>query len=187
MNRKEFLTGSSAVGLISLMPGITCARSLGAEGLEQRMAEPELANSLWYIGHLMSILISSKDTGGAFSLIHGYEIQGLEPPPHTHTKEDESFYLLTGEITYIVGNEVLNAKSGNWVFLPRNIQHSFKVITEQAEVLIHLSPGGFEGYFREMSEPAKELSIPPRPQGPPDVKRIIETASRYGVLFPNIG
>jgi hypothetical protein len=68
--------------------------------------------------------------------------------------------------------------------LPRNIQHTFKVLTEKAEVLIHLSPGGFEEYFKEMSEPARELVIPLCPQGPPDVKKIIETASRYGVLFP---
>lgn len=187
MKRKEFLARSSVISLLSFMPTIASARSLGEERLVQKIAKPELTNSLWYIGNLMSILISNKDTGGAFSLIHGYELQGLEPPPHTHTREDESFYVLSGEIAYTVGNEILNAKSGNWVFLPRNIQHSFKVITEKAEVLIHLSPGGFEGYFREMSEPAKELSIPPRPQGPPDVKRIIETASRYGVQFPNLG
>jgi len=169
------------------MPGIARAKEMGTGQLDPKMAAPELNNSLWYIGHLMSILISSKDTGGAFSLIHGFEVKGLEPPPHTHTREDESFYLLNGEIDYTVGSETFHAKSGDWIFLPRNIQHSFKVRTETAEVLIHLSPGGFEEYFREMSEPAGELVIPKRPQGPPDVKRIVETASRYGVQFPKLG
>lgn len=187
MNRKDFLISSSAIGLLSLVPEIVKAQNPDIDGLSPVMMKPELNNSFWYIGHLMSILIASKDSGGSFSLIHGYEIQGLEPPPHTHTKEDESFYIMSGEISYTVGNESLNAKKGNWVFLPRNIQHSFKVITKQAEVLIHLSPGGFEEYFREMSEPAEELRIPPRPKGPPDVKKIIETASRYGILFPRRG
>lgn len=59
--------------------------------------------------------------------------------------------------------------------------------TDQAEVLIHLSPGGFEEYFREMSEPAREFAVSPRPQGPPDVKRIVETASKYGIKFPGLG
>ncbi len=184
MNRRDFLVSSSAIGLFSIVPFTTQAKELKIQDLDPKMAEPELKNSYWYIGHLMSILIASKDTGGAFSLIHGYEIQGLEPPPHTHTREDESFYLLNGEIAFTVGDETFHAKSGNWVFLPRNIQHTFKVLTENAEVLIHLSPGGFEEYFKEMSEPARELVIPVRPQGPPDVKKIIETASRYGVLFP---
>ncbi len=182
MKRKEFLIGSSALGLMAFMPDINAV-----EGLAPKMSGPNLDNSLWYIGHLMSVLVSGKDTGGAFALIHGYEIQGLEPPPHIHTKEDESFYVINGEINFTVDNEVLKAESGKWVFLPRNIRHSFKVVTGQAEVLIHLSPGGFEEYFREMSEPAKELSIPPAPEGPPDVKRIIETASRYGIVFPDMG
>ncbi len=147
-------------------------------------ATPDLSNSYWYIGHLMSILISSKDTNGAFALIHGFEIQGLEPPPHTHTREDESFYLLDGEINYYVGDQTIHATKGDWVFLPRGVQHTFQVVTPQAEVLMHLTPGGFENYFIDMSEPALELVIPPRPQGPPDVQRIIETASRYGIQFP---
>jgi quercetin dioxygenase-like cupin family protein len=186
MNRKEFIQRSSAFGILSFIPGIAMAGDNDAGNVLPKMTSPELNNSFWYIGHLLSVLISSQDTKGAFSLIHGYEIRGLEPPPHTHTREDESFYLMDGEINYTVGKEVFNAKRGDWIFLPRNIQHSFQVQTEQAEVLIHLSPGGFEEYFKEMSEPARTLTIPPRPQGPPDVGRIIETASKYGIVFPKI-
>lgn len=189
MNRKSFLMGLSAAGIAPLTMGFgglsTSAASAASAGAPQ-MLVPELKNSYWYIGHLMSILLSAKDTGGAFALIHGFEIKGLEPPPHIHTLEDESFYLLDGEINYTAGNELFSARKGNWVFLPKGIQHSFQVVTDQAEVLIHLSPGGFENYFIEMSEPAPEMVIPTRPQGPPDVKRIIETASKYGVRFPGL-
>jgi len=187
MNRKAFLLGLTATGFIPFAHGIIpFATSDPGQNLP-KLIGPELKNSYWYLGLLMSVLIPSKDTGGSFSLIHGFEIKGLEPPPHLHTKEDESFYLLDGEINYTVGNEVFNAKKGDWMFLPRNIQHSFQVQTEQAEVLVHLSPGGFENFFIEMSEPAGELVIPPRPQGPPDVRRIVETASKYGIKFPGMG
>jgi quercetin dioxygenase-like cupin family protein len=183
MNRKEFLAKSSLLGLIPFIPFYKTLNFSTMNG-NPFLASPNLSNSYWYIGHLMSVLVSSKDTNGAFSLIHGYEIQGLEPPPHTHTKEDESFYLLSGEIEYTVGNQIIAAKEGDWAFLPRNIQHSFKVLTEKAEVLMHLSPGGFEDYFIEMSEPAKEMVIPTKPQGPPNVQKIIEVASKYGIIFP---
>ena len=186
MKRKEFLSGIAASGLFTLMPGLSSPVKTEPGTVLPKMAGPELKNSYWYIGHLMSILLASGDTGNAFTLMHGFEIKGLEPPPHIHTREDESFYLLNGEINYTVGDEVFRAKRGNWVFLPRNIKHSFQVRTDEAEVLIHLSPGGFENYFIEMSEPAREMVIPPRPQGPPDVKRIVETASKYGILFPDI-
>ena len=187
MNRKDFLSRFPAIGFIPFAAGFASFGETETGKVPPIMNSPELKNSYWYIGHLMSILISSKDTNGSFSLIHGYEIKGLEPPPHIHTKEDESFYILDGEINYTVDKEVFNAKRGDWIFLPRNIQHSFQVQSDQAEVLIQLSPGGFEEYFKEMSEPAKALIIPPRPQGPPDVKRIIATASKYGVKFPGLG
>ena len=187
MDRKAFLSGLSTLSIIPFTNGINLIGEYDSKGTIPKMNSPELKNSFWYIGHLMSILISGQDTNGTFSLIHGYEIKGLEPPPHIHTREDESFYLMSGEINYTAGNETFKARKGDWVFLPRNIQHSFQVQTDTAEVLILLSPGGFEDYFREMSEPAKGMSIPPRPQGPPDVKKIVETASKYGVQFPGLG
>ncbi|NLD64388.1 MAG: cupin domain-containing protein [Bacteroidales bacterium] len=186
MNRKSFLLGLSAAGIVPFVSGHSLLRNIDSETGTPVMLAPDLNNSYWYIGTLISILLSAKDTGGAFSLLHGYEIQGLEPPPHIHTQEDESFYILDGEITYTAGGKVMKATRGSWVFLPRNIEHSFRVMTPRAEVLIHLSPGGFEEYFIEMSDPAAELVIPPMPQGPPDVRRIVETASRYGIRFPGL-
>lgn len=143
-------------------------------------------NSYWYIGHLMSLLISSKQTGGKYALLRATERRGLEPPPHTHTKEDETFLILEGEATYTVGNKTFNAKVGDVMFLPKNIQHSFKIQTETLETLMLLTPAGFENYFIEMSEPAKEVQLPPMPQGPPDIAKLIATASKYGVMFPKL-
>lgn len=187
MKRKDFLFRLPAMGMLPFVAGQVSFNLPETGKIAPKMNHPELNNSYWYIGHLMSILVSAKDSNGSFSLIHGYEIKGLEPPPHVHTREDESFYILDGEISYTVGDETFNASRGDWVFLPRNIRHFFQVQTEKAEVLIHFSPGGFEEYFKEMSEPAKALVIPPRPQGPPDVKRIVETAARYRVTFPDLG
>jgi len=186
MKRTEFLSGISAAGLMPFISGFSSFEKAETGNSTPRIVTPELKNSYWYIGHLMSFLITSSDTNGSFALLHGFEVKGLEPPPHIHTREDESFYLLDGKINYTVGKEIFKAGKGDWVFLPRNIRHSFQVVTDQAEVLIHLSPGGFEEYFREMSEPAGEMVIPPRPQGPPDLKRIVATASKYGIIFPGI-
>lgn len=143
-------------------------------------------NSYWYIGHLMSVLISSKATGGRYALLRATERRGLEPPPHTHTKEDEAFLILGGKVVYTVGNQTFNAKEGDVMFLPKNIQHSFKIQTEKLETLILLTPGGLENYFIEMSKPAEELQLPPMPQGPPDIKKLVVTASKYGVKFPKL-
>lgn len=143
-------------------------------------------NSYWYIGHLMSLLVTSKETGNKYALLRATERKGLEPPPHIHTKEDEAFLILEGEVVYTVGSKTFNAKQGDLMFLPKNIPHSFKIQSEKLETLILLTPGGLENYFVEMSKPAEELALPPLPQGPPDLKKLIATASKYGVTFPKM-
>lgn len=46
-----------------------------------------------------------------------------------------------------------------------------------------MTPAGFEGYFRELSEPPQALELPPPLDGPPDIERLVEVAGRYGVTF----
>jgi quercetin dioxygenase-like cupin family protein len=184
--RRKFL---NTIGIMSgvLMAPDVFAHVKGSEAkLTPMLTNRNKENSYWYIGHLMTVLASSKQTDGRYALLRATERRGLEPPPHTHTKEDETFLILEGEVVYTVGNQTFNAKPGDAMFLPKNIQHSFKIQTEKLETLILLTPGGLENYFLEMSKPAEELQLPPMPQGPPDIAKLIATASKYGVKFPKL-
>lgn len=183
LNRRSFLTNTGIFG--SLLPAHSFLPfNLICTNDQPLLTRPSLSNSYWYIGHLLSVLVKSADTNGLFSLLKMTEKKGLEPPPHTHTKEDETFMLLSGEIEFSVNNEIYHAVAGNIMFLPRKIQHSFKVLTEQSEVLMLLTPGGFEQFFIEMSEPAPEMKQAPLPSGPPDIARLIAVAGKYGIKFP---
>lgn len=156
----------------------------GEQSLMPLLSQPGPPNAYWYLDRLpISVLISSQQTNGAFALVKAAETKGLEAPPHIHTREDETFYLLDGEITFYVAGKELHAKKGDSVFLPRNVLHNFKVETAVANVLVLLTPGGFDNYFIEMSQPAKDLASPPQQEGPPDFEKIIRTASKYGILF----
>jgi quercetin dioxygenase-like cupin family protein len=184
--RRAFLQSAGLISSLFFLPD-----AFGKPGDGDGRPQPLLTNrtkknSYWYIGHLMSVLAGSKQTGGRYALLRATERRGLEPPPHTHTREDETFLILKGEVVYTVGGRNYEAKEGDVMFLPRNIQHSFKIRTETLETLILLNPGGLENYFVEMSEPAGDLMLPPMPQGPPDIQRLIETASKYGVRFPKM-
>lgn len=111
------------------------------------------------------------------------EWKGLEPPPHIHTREDEAFYVLEGEVTYYVGEEAIDASPGTYVYAPRGIQHTFSLKTEQAKVLVFAYPSGFENFVKELSVPLPE-SMPPIPIGPPspeDVQKLISIAAQYGI------
>jgi len=183
--RRTFLNTVGAMGSMLLVSEVF-ANGTNEKTLVPTLAKRDIKNSWWYIGHLMSLLVTSKETGGRYALLRATERKGLEPPPHTHTREDETFLILKGEVVYTVGDQTFNAKEGDVMFLPRNIQHSFKIQTETLETMILLSPGGFEHFFVEMSKPAEELQLPPMPQGPPDIKKIIATASKYGIKFPKL-
>ncbi len=181
--RRKFLNDLSVIGTLPINPNTLSGILNGETPLFPLLASRTKENSYWYIGHLMSLVLTSEQTGGKYALLRATERRGMEPPPHTHTKEDEAFLVLEGEVIYTVGGQTFNAKAGDVMFLPKNIQHSFKIQTEQLETLMLLTPGGFENYFVEMSTAAEEVKLPPMPQGPPDFEKIVAIASKYGILF----
>jgi quercetin dioxygenase-like cupin family protein len=146
-----------------------------------------LQNSRWYMGHLFTWLVNSEQTGGKFSILETYIRKGMEPPPHTHTIETETYYITEGEMKFIIGDEIYNAKPGDCIYLPTNVKHEFKLITDTAKCIIIIEPGGFEKFFLDFSVPAATLTLPPPPDGPPSpelAKIFVEALAKYGVDMP---
>ncbi len=139
--------------------------------------------SVWYQGHLFTFLAEAEDTAGQFSLLDAIIRQGFEPPPHTHSLEDESYYLLEGEIDFLIGDQNVPAKPGDFVYLPRHVLHGFTLRTPQARAVILITPAGLERGFRALSEPAATLTLPPIPVGPPPVAQLLKIFGDLGVVF----
>ncbi len=91
---------------------------------------------------------SRRSTGGSLTLIE-FTIDG-GPPKHTHTREDESFYVLTGVMDVQCGGERFEAGPGSFVFLPRNLPHVFRSAGGTATALLIATPGGLDDYFAEL-------------------------------------
>jgi hypothetical protein len=112
--------------------------------------------------------------------------RGLDPPAHTHTREDEAFLVLDGEVTFRCGGEEFDALPGTFVYLPRGMAHEFIVKTETARFLTIDVPGGGEEVFRRFSEPALELGLPPAPQRDHDEREVLAMRSsrtEHGVVY----
>lgn len=122
--------------------------------------------------------VSGAETGGAFSVVeHPLEAGILGAPPHTHANEDETSFVIEGEIGVLIGEEEFRAGPGSYVLKPRGVPHAFwNSGTEPARILEIISPAGFERYFEEL---AGVLSA----GGPPDLGKISEVAARYGLTF----
>jgi quercetin dioxygenase-like cupin family protein len=135
----------------------------------------------WGPGNKLTFLVTGEETGGAFFMAEGLVLPGGGPPPHIHSREDESFYMLEGTLTVQVGDQTLQASPGDFVYLPRGIAHTFRNTgNENARMLVTATPAGLEKYFEETFDPAVEGSGPP-PLTEALIKRAIIAAPQYGL------
>ena len=106
---------------------------------------------------------------------------GHATPYHLHHVEDEAFYVLDGEFTFICDGKKFVVGPGGYIFLPRGIPHGIRVsISAPATMLILAMPGnGFVGMMSEMAEPAQELVLPiPMP---PDLEKLQRLCAKYKI------
>jgi quercetin dioxygenase-like cupin family protein len=143
-----------------------------------------LERSVWYSGWLLTFLATGEETRGQFALMEQVARKGNVPPRHIHHREDETFYVVEGEMTFLVGDETIKATAGTAVFAPRAIAHSFTIDSEQVRLLVMVSPAGAEGFFKECSVPAPSMTLPP--QGAPpysEIQKMMALAPTYGFEF----
>jgi quercetin dioxygenase-like cupin family protein len=134
----------------------------------------------WWFGSLAVIKATAADTGGQMSIVEITEPPGAEAPLHVHHIEDEGFWLLEGDATFEVGDTVIEAHAGDYVFGPRDIPHRFSVGDAGCRMLFIFMPGGMEKMIVAMSEPAASRTLPPPSQEEPDWERIATIAKAYG-------
>jgi quercetin dioxygenase-like cupin family protein len=143
-----------------------------------------LDRSVWYSGWLLTFLATAEETSGRFALIEATARKGNVPPRHIHRREEETFYVLEGEMNVTVGDRTFEATPGTLVCLPRDVAHSFAIESEQLRALILLTPAGLEGFFKEFSVPAPAMTLPPPDElAYSEVQRMLEAAPRYGLEF----
>ncbi|WP_027087951.1 cupin domain-containing protein [Cohnella panacarvi] len=140
-------------------------------------------NTFKFLGNTSSLLVSGDETDGQFAILQMVETKGCEPPPHVHHREDESFFILEGEIEYTIGDKVYHAKPGTYLFAPRGIVHSFRLETNEAKYIVTAYPAGFDKFVKELAVhlPGPLLPGPGLPPNPEDVGLLVSTAAKYGI------
>jgi mannose-6-phosphate isomerase-like protein (cupin superfamily) len=97
--------------------------------------------------------IDGFHTGERFSIVHHpLAPRALAAPLHRHHREDEYSYVLSGNLGALLGDDVITAGPGTWVFKPRGQWHTFwNAGDTPCEIIEVISPAGFEDYFRELA------------------------------------
>jgi quercetin dioxygenase-like cupin family protein len=141
--------------------------------------------AFWLAGMLQTVKIGGADTGGRYGLIEVVVPPGLGSPWHVHPEEDEWFFVLEGNLTVYVGDTRADLTTGGFAFGPEGVPHTFiGAGPGTARVLVGLAPLQFEGFLREVGQPAPARALPPAPAGPPpDAARLAAAAKRHGVII----
>lgn len=135
--------------------------------------------AIWFLRNRMTIKATARSTGGAYGLVESLIAPGFSPPLHVHHREDEAFWVLEGELSMRCGERTFRARAGSFVFLPRDVPHTFVVEGDApARMLTLLTPGGGEGLFVEAGRPAERDGLPP--VAPLDVEGLKRVSERYG-------
>jgi quercetin dioxygenase-like cupin family protein len=131
-----------------------------------------------------SVCLSGADTGGAYCFLEVSLAPGMMVPRHTHTREDEAYYVLSGELEVVVGDEVFILRVGDSLMAPRDIPHQLRNSgNAENHYLIMFSPSGFEGFLKVTAVPAPDNAVAPTEPPAVAVRNVHELAADYGILF----
>ena len=98
-------------------------------------------------GSSAELKLEGEQSSGDWAVVEWRVRAGDEPPLHTHTREDETVYVLDGTITAYVGDQRIDVEAGSYAALPKNVPHGLTVRGEEARLLITLEPSGAEYFF----------------------------------------
>ncbi len=132
---------------------------------------PEQNSGVMLRGHPMVFLVTGGDTKHT-SMFDWTIPAGFATGLHVHRVQEETFYVLDGECEWHVGDEIVRARPGTFLFIPPGVPHNITNVSErQARVLMTVSPPGHEHYFEELAGLAA--------RGSPDPKALAELRNRF--------
>ena len=136
--------------------------------------------------------IDAEATEGRCSVVHHPMAPGaLAAPLHRHHNEDEISYVLRGTLGALLGDEVVTAGPGTWVFKPRGQWHTFwNAGDDVCEIIEIITPGGFEDYFREVADAWGDVeafaAINAKYDLDMDFESVPGLCERFGLTFPEL-
>ena len=144
--------------------------------------KPGEGRTVAVVGDVYRFLATGEETGGKYAMLEAIVSPGGGPPPHVHSREDEGFYILEGEITFQIGNERLVAKAGTFANMPVGTPHAFKNESSRpARMVVTLAPAGMERMLFEVGAPLAEGATTCLPPSKQEIEKLLAVAPKYGI------
>jgi mannose-6-phosphate isomerase-like protein (cupin superfamily) len=146
------------------------------------LRKPGEGRTIGVVGDVYRFLALGEDTGGRYALWEAIVLPGGGPPLHVHSREEEGFYILEGEITFQIDDQRLVAGPGMCANMPVGTPHCFKNESDQpVQMLILVAPAGLEKMFFEVGQPLPEGARSVAPPTREEIEKLLAVAPRYGV------
>jgi quercetin dioxygenase-like cupin family protein len=142
---------------------------------------PEVQQAVWFLGALVRIRVGGDATAGSLAVLEHQGERGFSSPMHRHLADEETFFVLDGELRVEVGGQAHAAGAGAVAFLPRQLPHAFVVTSPQARYLTLHTPAGFERFTLAAGTPATATAMVPPAEVPPEPAALAALASSYGI------
>ena len=143
---------------------------------------PTEGRTIAVVGDVYRFMATGEDTNGKYALWEAIVPPGGGPPPHVHSREEEGFYILEGEITFQVAGKRIVATPGMFANMPVGTPHSFKNESGQtARMLISIAPAGLEEMFFEVGVPLDDGATTALPPTRQEIEKLLEVSPEYGV------
>lgn len=181
MNRKKFIQATAGLGIgLTLLPSLNKGNQMFNGDDNETILQPKITREgegevLNVLGDVQTHKLIGSETGNRIVEWVDDVEPGVGIPTHVHTREDEVFRVLKGQVEITVDGTITLLKPGDTAFAPRNVPHAWLVVgTEKAKMISTAFPAGIERMFRELSE------LPP---GPPDFQNVADICEKYGISF----
>jgi mannose-6-phosphate isomerase-like protein (cupin superfamily) len=139
----------------------------------------------WFNGDIYRMPLTAAQTGGAIGMVDAIVPPGGGPVPHVHERSDETFYVISGEVEFLLDGEAFLANAEDVVFVPRGAVHRFhNPGIRPATLLFVYTPGGPEGLFIEGGDaPIPGTQV--QPWGPERIDdRLLGLLAKYDTVLP---
>ena len=129
----------------------------------------DMRKTIYGAGDEYEFLITGEESNGQYFVMEALVPPGAGPPLHIQTREEEAFYVLSGELVFRAGDKRVVGARGTFLHVPRGVPHHFKNESDrEARLLIWFSPAGIEAMMERMAE---------------DPDNYVEIGKEYGVEF----
>lgn len=127
------------------------------------------------LGMPLTMLCEASETKGNWSLFEEEVPLGMGPPPHHHDW-DEAYYILDGQVDFLIDGQMVRSSRGDFNYLPRGTTHGFKGASDTpARVLIFAAPAHGSEFFHELNEQVRTI--------PDDLPKIPDIGRQHGIEF----